>query len=264
MDSDNFHDSDNSNSVEEPYSGFDVEAINLVRKREPGVTRFTVKDFDPADQPREKALKHGCSTLSTPDLFAIILRTGIVGKPITELCRDLMRNAGGKLHILERKQREELLQIKGIGTTKVLQIEAIMELIKRYNLEGVDERTQISNSKGIYQAIAPFIANLPHEEIWIIFLNRQNRIICRKRFSKGSAVASVFDCKAIIRDALINQADSIAMAHNHPSGALRPSPQDDMITRQLKEAAKIFDISFIDHVICTTTGYYSYHDEGRL
>lgn len=256
---------------ETPYEGWGVnegwsvnEGYEIPTDEAPSFATLTVKDFDPEDQPREKAEAHGCGVLSTADLFAIILRVGVPGTPITTLCRELMKSADGKIHDLERFSREQLTCIPGIGVAKALQIEAVMELIRRYNSEKSGRDVQIRCSQQIYDAIAPHIANLDHEEIWCIFLNRQNRIICRTRFTVGSAVASIFDVKSIIRHALLNRAQGIALCHNHPSGNLSPSPQDDQITRKLKDACKTMEIAMIDHVIATADGFYSYFDNGKL
>lgn len=232
-------------------------------KEEP-VKSLTVKDLDPDDRPREKAVKYGCDVLSTPDLWAIILRTGMVGKPITELCRDLMRECDGKLCQLERLTREQILKVKGLGMAKVLQIEAVMELIRRYSRETMGERYQIKSSKEIFKLMRYEIGNLPHEEIWALFLNRRNEVLYKMRITQGSAVASVFDIKKILKEALLRDAQGIAICHNHPSGNLRPSIQDDQITNKMKEGASTMDIRLLDHVIVTSDGFYSYNDEGRL
>ncbi|MBD5196545.1 MAG: DNA repair protein RadC [Bacteroides sp.] len=225
---------------------------------------LTVKDLDPDDRPREKALKHGCQVLTTPDLWAIILRTGLVGKPITELCRDLMRECDGKLCNLERLTRQQILKVKGLGTAKVLQIEAVMELIRRYSRETIGTRYRIRSSKDIYTLMRPEIGNLPHEEIWALFLNRGNEVIHKMRMTQGSAVASVFDVKAILKEALLRDAQGLVMCHNHPSGNLTASVQDDNITMKMKNGAQAMDIRFLDHVIVTSENYYSYCDTGRL
>lgn len=225
---------------------------------------LTVKDMDPDQQPREKALAHGCGVLSVPELFAIILRTGTTGNPITDLCRDLMRANGGKLRRLERRTRRELLEVKGIGTTKAIQIEAVMELIRRYSRESLGDRICTKSSKDIADVMAPEIGNIGHEEIWVLFLNRANILIHSERMTVGTDSASLFDVRKIIKTALLENANSLVMCHNHPSGNLRPSLQDDQITRQLKEACKYMSLSLLDHVIITSAGYYSYRDESRL
>ncbi|MCM1377807.1 MAG: DNA repair protein RadC [Clostridium sp.] len=225
---------------------------------------LTVKEFDPSEQPREKAMAHGCKVLSTAELWAIILRVGVPGTPITQLCRDLMKRVDGKLHELERLDREALLEVKGLGAAKVLQVEAVMELIRRYHLEKIDEKVKITSSKVIYQVMAPRIGNLDHEEIWCIFLNRQNQINEIRQMTSGSSTASIFDIKKAIRHALLTKAEGVVMCHNHPSGNLQPSPQDDQITRRLVEGCKVFELRMIDHLIVTSSGYYSYFDSGNL
>ncbi len=231
----------------------------------PPETRIlTVKDMDPDDQPRERALKYGCNTLSTADLWAIILRTGLPGKPVTELCRDLMRSCGGSLFNLERMERARFMKVKGIGITKALQIEAVMELIRRYCRETVGNRIQITKSADIYDVMRHVTGNLPHEEIWALFLNRRNEVISKGLITQGSSVASVFDLKKILKEALLCDAEGVAMCHNHPSGNLRPSAQDDDITRKMQQGCKAMDLRFLDHVIITASGFYSYNDEARL
>lgn len=224
----------------------------------------TVKEFDKADQPRERALAFGIQTLSTPDLWALVLRAGMPGMPITTICRNIMRDNGHSLKALERRNMKELMKIPGIGETKALQVEAVMELIRRYNLEEADEQTIIKSSQDIYKYLRPEIGNLDHEEIWVLFMARNNSIKSKLKMASGGSAACVFDVKQVIKEALLVGADRLALCHNHPSGTLRPSGQDDAITRQLKEAARFFDMSLIDHVIVSHLGYFSYHDEGRL
>lgn len=223
-----------------------------------------IKDMDREDTPREKAEKSGCGTLSIADLWAIVLRTGTVGNPITQLCRDLMRLNEGKLTVLERRTRQELLEIKGLGPLKVIQIEAVMELIRRYNSESPAERPSIKQSSDIFTLIKPHIAHLSHEEVWTIILNRRNQVIKLFQASKGGWASSIFDIKVIIKEALLENASSIAICHNHPSGNLHPSGQDNAITKKCVEACKIMDISLLDHLIVTPHGYYSYADEGLI
>lgn len=225
---------------------------------------LTVKDLDPDDQPREKALKYGINVLTTPDLWALILRTGLRGKPITELCRDIMRRCDGSLFNLERLSHDEIMAIKGIGNTKALQIEAVMELIRRYSLERVGKKIQIKTASDIYQVMRPLIGNLPHEEIWVVLLNRRNEVIDKRKVSEGSAVASIFDVKRIVTEALNAKAQTLALAHNHPSGNLLPSTQDNAITGRLKSACELLELRLIDHIIVTAEGYYSYNEQGAL
>lgn len=228
----------------------------------------TIKEMAAEERPRERAINHGIGSLTTAELLAIILRTGQPGLPITDLCRQLMNDNGNSLLRLERRTRNELTLTKGIGDAKALQIEAMMEIMRRYHHETIDKATRrldlIKSAQSIYDRMRYRIANLDHEEVWILLLNRRNEVIKEFRLTSGSSVASVFDTKMIIKRALLEDAQSIAMCHNHPSGNLRPSPQDDNITHKLAEACRAMDLRLLDHVIITVTGYYSYCEEGRL
>lgn len=225
---------------------------------------WRVKDMHVDDQPRERALKYGIHTLSTPDLWAVILRTGVPGRPITELCREIMRENGESLYNLERRSPEEIMLTKGIGPTKALQVAAVMEIVRRYNREKIGKKYVITSAESIYELMHSEIGNLPHEEIWMVYMTNANVVIATRRITSGSAVASIFDVKAIMKEALLLNAQALAMCHNHPSGTLRPSVDDDRITKKLKEASQLFDMRLLDHLIITSSGYYSYHDSGRL
>lgn len=231
---------------------------------EPAPRLPKIKEMDAADTPRERAEKLGVGSLSIPDLWAIILRTGIVGRPITQLCRDLMRANDGRLSVLERRTRQELLAIKGLGPLKVTQIQAVMELVRRYNAETPGNQPQIRSSADIAAVMKPRIAHLPHEEVWVMMLSQSHKVLKLFQASKGGWASSLFDIKVIIKEAMLDNATALAMCHNHPSGTLAPSPQDDNITRRLKEACGMLDIQMLDHLIVTGAGYYSYADQGRL
>ena len=229
---------------------------------------LTIKEMSKDERPRERAINHGIGSLTTAELLAIILRTGQPGLPITDLCRQLMGDNDNSLLRLARRSRNELMLTKGIGSAKALQVEAMMEIMRRYHFELTDNTTRrlhsIKTSTSIYERMRYRIANLDHEEVWIMLLSRRNQVIKEFQLTTGSAVASVFDIKMIIKRALLEGAEAIAMCHNHPSGNLRPSPQDDNITRKLYAACQTMDLRMIDHVIISVEGFYSYSDEGRL
>ncbi|MCH5227592.1 MAG: DNA repair protein RadC [Muribaculaceae bacterium] len=224
----------------------------------------TVKEMDEDQQPREKAEKYGVGVLSVPELWAIILRTGTPGYPITELCRDLMRDNGGSLHRLERRTKQELCEKKGIGNTKAIQILAVLELIKKYFQEDIPQDDPIRSSTQIFDRMRHKIGNLDHEEIWMLLLNRRNQVIKEFKLTSGTGNASVFDTKNALKLAILENADGMILCHNHPSGTLKPSPQDDNLTRDLKQACKYMNLRLLDHVIVTSKGYYSYNDSSNL
>ncbi len=229
---------------------------------------LTIKNMNEDERPQERALTYGIQSLTTAELLALILRVGQPGMPITDLCRQLMKDNENSLLTLERRSREELMLTKGIGKTRALQVEAIMEIMRRYQRESIDRSSgktkRITSSKDIHERMRYRIANLDHEEIWVILLNNKNDVIKEFRATSGSAIASVFDSKMIIKRALLENATALAMCHNHPSGNLLSSAQDDQITRKLRDACRSMDIRMVDHVIVTPYGYYSYADEGKL
>lgn len=230
--------------------------------------RLTIKQMESDERPRERAMKYGIGTLTTPELLAIVLRTGQPGLPITELCRQLMRDNGNSLLRLERRTHKELMLTDGIGDAKALQIEAMMELMRRHTAEatgiGNSKVYKISTSDHIHRRMRTRIANLDHEEVWAMLLNKRNEVITEFRVTSGGLTASLFDVRIILKRALLEGATSIVMCHNHPSGNLQPSIQDDHITHLLYNACRTLDLRLLDHLIISVGGYYSYSDEGRL
>lgn len=224
----------------------------------------TVKDFDEDDRPREKAAKYGVQSLTNSECLAIILRIGRPGNPITEICRNLMRSNDNKFLNLERMSDEQLQEVKGIGPVKVLEIRTVLEIMRRYAREKLGDRVKIHGPKDIYEYMRYKIANLPHEEMWAIFLDNANNVIGDMKVSEGSATATIHDNKKVLRQALLRGANGVILCHNHPSGTLRPSGPDNNITRSFSEAAKILELRFLDHLIVSTEGFYSYRDNGAL
>lgn len=215
--------------------------------------------------PMEKAEKYGMKSLSSSELLAVVLRTGQPGCPVTEMTSELMKQNENKLKVLERRTRAELMQLKGIGRVKAFQIEAVLEIMRRYNMEKLGDRVQIRSAHDIFQYMHPEAGPLSTEHIWLILLNRANAVVERKLMSQGGTTATVFDLKTILRQIILTPGvEGVIMVHNHPSGSLRPSPQDDAITRQLAEGCKYLGIKMLDHVIVTQDDFYSYADEGRL
>ena len=230
---------------------------------EPGKPK-TVKDFDADEQPREKALKYGYEALSNSELLALIMRTGQPGIPVTRICKDLMRANDNKFIRLERMADEELTAIKGIGRVKVMELRAMMEIMKRYSREKMGDRIQFRSPEQIWEFMRYDIGNLPHEEMWALFVDQSNRLIDKMRVSEGSATATVHDHKKVLRKAILVNAQAVILCHNHPSGALVPSGPDSNITSSFQKAAKTLDLRLMDHLIITTDGFYSFHDHGAI
>ena len=227
-------------------------------------TKLNIKSWAEEDRPREKLLNKGAQALSDVELLAILLRSGSREETAVGLAQRVLHGADNNLNELGRQALSTLTRFKGLGETKALTIIAALELGRRRQLTDVKDRPQIRSSRDSYNAISTILADLPHEEFWILMLNRANRIISRERVSMGGVTGTVVDARIVFKRALDMLACSIVLCHNHPSGSLRPSQADIDLTKKMKAAGKTLDILIVDHLIISDEGYYSFADEGIL
>ena len=227
-------------------------------------TKLNIKSWTEEDRPREKLLNKGAQTLSDAELLAILLRSGSREETAVGLAQRVLHACDNNLNELGRQPLSALTRFKGLGETKALTILAALELGRRRQLTDVKDRPLVRSSKDSYHAISPILEDLPHEEFWILLLNRANRIISRERVSAGGVTGTVVDARIVFKRALDMLACSIVLCHNHPSGQLKPSQADIDLTKQMKAAGKTLDILVVDHLIISNKGYYSFADEGIL
>jgi DNA repair protein RadC len=223
--------------------------------------KISIKHWAEEDRPREKLLHQGKKQLSDAELIAIILGSGSREASAVMLAKQLLAAYDHDLHLLAKANVSELCRFKGIGAAKAVSICAALELSARRNLLDIKLRPTITSSRDAYQMIATLLADLPHEEFWILLLNRANRVIGRERVSVGGVAGTVVDAKLVFQKAIQQLASSIILAHNHPSGNLRPSQADIDLTKKLKAAGKVLDIQVLDHLIISEAGYTSLADE---
>ncbi|MGM0666377.1 MAG: RadC family protein [Bacteroidota bacterium] len=223
-----------------------------------------IKDWALEDRPREKLLYKGISSLSDAELLAILLGSGSNDKSAVDLAREILSIASNNLHRLGKLDVHDLVKLKGIGTAKAINIMAALELGRRRKSAEIIEAAKIRSSNDVYTIFNPLLADLTHEEFWLLYLNRSNKILSRHKLSQGGVSGTITDVRLIIKKALELLASSMIICHNHPSGNLDPSEADNRITQKIKEAAACFDINLLDHVIVTDNGYYSYADNGAL
>ncbi len=216
------------------------------------------------DRPREKLLLKGREALSDAELLAILLGSGTKGVSAVDLARQILEAAENNLHELGRQSIHHLKQFKGMGEAKAITIAAALELGRRRQVADLRERPRITCSRDAYAYIAPLIADLNHEEFWLLMLNRRNEVIRHERISSGGTHATVVDAKMVFQKALMAQASSIIAVHNHPSGSLKPSPADVELTERLETAGKALQLPLLDHIIVAQRAYYSFADEGNL
>ncbi len=223
-----------------------------------------IKFWAEEDRPREKLLLKGKLSLSDAELLAILIGSGSREETAVSLSQKILQSQENSLHQLGKSSVSDLQQFKGIGEAKAISIVAAMELGRRRQLSPIKDKPQIRSSKDAYQVLAPIISDLPHEEFWILLLNRANKVIGRERVSIGGVAGTVVDAKIIFRKALSSLACGIILCHNHPSGSLHPSQADLDITQKLKKAGQNLEINVLDHLIISEMGYFSFADEGKL
>ncbi len=216
------------------------------------------------DRPREKLLLKGRHSLTDAELIAILLGKGSRGESALALAQRLLATVKNDLTDLARLSLQDLMLLKGVGTAKAVSIAAALELGRRRQLSPVRERPVIRSSNDAYGLLGPLLLDLSHEEFWMLCLNRANRVISREHISTGGTSGTVVDAKIIYRKALRQRAVSVVLAHNHPSGNLRPSEADIVLTHRLQEAGKTLNITVLDHLIIADQAYYSFADEGML
>ena len=229
------------------------------------VNKISIKAWAEADRPREKLLLKGKQNLTDAELIAILIGSGNRELSAVGLAQIILQSANQNLNELGKSTVEDLKENKGIGEAKAISIIAALELGRRRQLSDLREKPQIRSSQDAYREMAPIIQDLPHEEFWVLILNRANRILAKKKISSGGVSGTMVDAKLIFNKALMVQtACSIMLFHNHPSGGLTPSQADISLTRKLKEAGKVLDTQVLDHLIISERGYYSFADEGKL
>jgi DNA repair protein RadC len=225
---------------------------------------YGIKMWAEEDRPREKMMLKGKAALSDAELIAILLGSGTRELTAVELARHLMALSGNNLVELGKLPLEKLMELKGVGEAKAISIAAALELGRRRQLADFSKRLQLNNSKVGYELLAPLMSDLPHEEFWVVLLNKKLDIMKYKCISQGGLAGTVVDQRIIFSYAITEKAASIVLAHNHPSGSLKPSQADVSLTRKLKAAGQILDIPVNDHLIITDRGYYSFADDGIL
>jgi DNA repair protein RadC len=225
---------------------------------------LNIKDWNPEDRPREKLLLKGTSALSDAELIAILIGSGTANLSAVDVSKKVLLHGKNNLNELAKLSVKELMKVKGIGEAKAITIVAALELGRRRKEVDVEEKPKINVSKDAFDLIKGDLIDLPHEEFWVLLLNRANRVIKKKRVSEGGVTGTVADPKIIFKMALEELACGIVMAHNHPSSNLSPSQSDRDLTKKMKEAGKFLDVTLFDHIIVAGNNYFSFADEGLV
>lgn len=226
--------------------------------------RLNIKDWAAEDRPREKLLSNGARSLSDAELIAILIGSGNLEETAVELSRRILAAVDNNLNELGRKNTDFLQSFNGIGEAKAVTITAALELAKRRKEADVFNKNKITGSKDAADYFFPILGDLNHEEFWVMLLNRGNKIIDSFMISQGGISGTVIDVRIILKPAIDKLASSIILCHNHPSGTMQASDADLKITKKIKNAAEMLDITVLDHLIIGQNQYLSFADEGLL
>jgi DNA repair protein RadC len=228
------------------------------------IQKKSIREWSEDDRPREKLIKKGTAALSDAELIAILLGSGSAKQSAVELARDILASGKNNINTLGKMSLKELMKFKGVGEAKAVSIVAALELGKRRKLEEVVTKRSISTSADAFEYYQPLLGDLKYEEFHVLFLTRANTFIDSVCISSGGTVGTVMDIKILMKHALDKLAQSIIVAHNHPSGNNQPSKQDEQITRKIKDACALFEIALLDHIIIADKSYFSFADAGMI
>jgi DNA repair protein RadC len=181
-----------------------------------------------------------------------------------DLCKRILASTENNLSALGKLSIKQLMEFKGIGEAKAISIVAALELGRRRRGEEALQQKKIESSHSVFELMQPIIGELPHEEFWIVYLNNSNKVIHKNQLSKGGITGTLVDVRLVMKTAIEVGATGLILAHNHPSGTLKPSEADKQITKKLKTAAESLDIKVLDHLIVTEKAYFSFADENIL
>jgi len=224
----------------------------------------SIKNWAVDDRPREKLSLKGATALSDSELLAILINNGNKEDSAVSLAKKILQLGNNNLNELGKLGLKELQQIKGIGQAKAITIAAALELGRRRHAASPLNKAVVKSSNEIAQYLRTIIKDFKYEVFAVLFLNKANKINHFEIVSRGGITGTVADPRIILKKALEEDATSIVLCHNHPSGNLRPSRADEELTYKIKEAARYFDIKIIDHIIVSEEGYFSFADEGIL
>ena len=224
----------------------------------------SIKNWKEDDRPREKLLAKGKSVLSDAELVAILISSGSRSESAVDLSKRILASVGNNLNALAKLSVSNLIEFKGIGEAKAISIITALELGRRRRLEEALVQPKMNSSKAVFEIMQPIIGDLQHEEFWVLYLNNSNAIVSKMQLSKGGITGTLVDTRLLFKKAMELTATAIILAHNHPSGALKPSKSDKNLTQKIKAAGATLDIKVLDHLIITEKVYFSFADSGEF
>jgi DNA repair protein RadC len=224
--------------------------------------KIGIKSWAEEDRPREKLSGQGRRALTDAELIAILIGSGSRNETAVELSKRILHHYDNDLNKLGKATINDLCNFRGIGEAKAISIIAALEIGRRRNEFETKPPDTVVSSKDAYQIMKRHLVDLNHEEFWILLMGRSQKVLTKELVSRGGLSETAVDPKVIFGMALQHQATGIILIHNHPSGNLKPSQNDIVLTKRLVDAGNMLGIKILDHIIISDQGYYSFGDEG--
>ena len=231
--------------------------------KQKGSKSFTIHDLPKSERPRERLQKFGAEALSSQELLALILGRGIAGESVMVTAQRLLTTFGN-IKAIAGASLEQLIQVRGIGSAKAAQIKACFELGGKGELDVELKDFDIKSPEAVVKAIWASVKDKAKEHFKLILLNTRNKIIGFSTISIGTLNANIVHPREVFKDAIVHNAASVILVHNHLSGDPEPSEDDLEITKRFVESGKILGIEVIDHIIVTKGSFFSFKEKGLI
>lgn len=225
---------------------------------------LSITSWAEEDRPREKLMRIGRSNLTDAELIAILIGSGNLKQSAVDLSKVILKEYHNNLNELASKSVKDLTKFNGIGEAKAISIIAALEIGRRRKTQLVLKKEKVTTSKDAYKLLYPVLADKQIEEFWLVLLNQNNKVLSKHLISTGGISGTVADVRIILKLAIDELASSIILAHNHPSGSLKPSQADKVLTHKIVASAELMNIKVLDHIIIADEVYFSFADESML
>lgn len=224
---------------------------------------MAINHWPEEQRPRERLIRHGAQMLSDAELLAVFLRVGVAGKSAVDLGRDMIGHFGS-LNGLFTASLDDFARMHGLGPAKYAQLQAVMELARRSLMEELRLGEVLGSPKAVRQYLQLMLAKRPYESFAVLFLDVKNRLLASEELFRGTLTQTSVYPREVVKAALAQNAASIILAHNHPSGTPEPSEADRTLTGALKQALALVDIRILDHFIVAGSDVYSFAEHGEM
>jgi DNA repair protein RadC len=223
---------------------------------------LTIREWPESERPREKLLARGAHALSDAELLALLLGSGIPGCSAVAMARSLLKDFGCLRDLLNARLAR--WRRKGIGAARYAAVQAAVELAKRHLREQMRIGSPLATPQATYRYLLAQLRDRPYEIFCCLYLDNRHRLIAFEELFRGTVDCAQVHPREVLRQALLHNATSLIVAHNHPSGSLEPSPADDFITRRLRDLLTLMDVRLVDHIIVGDNRCYSFAEHGLL